>query len=70
MAGNNATDTTEDGNRKDSILIMELEPFASWNAKTKGKLAQETRLRESLKNVREVLPKTKKRKNHTKTSTQ
>ena len=50
MAGNNATDTTEDGNRKDSILIMELEPFASWNAKTKGKLAQETRLRESLKN--------------------
>ena len=52
---------------------MELEalPLCS-PRKTKGKLTQEARLRESLKNGKggEVLPNTKKRKNHTKINTQ
>ena len=55
-----------------SILKMELEAFPSWGpAKNKGKLAQGTRLRESLENGKggEVLPSTKKQKNQTKTST-
>ena len=52
---------------------MKLEALPSWGpTKTKRKLAQGNRLRESLENEKagEVLPSTKKRKNQTKTSTQ
>ena len=57
----------------ESILKMKLEALPSWRpTKTKGKLAQGTRLRESLENGKGgvVLPSTKKQKNQTKTSTQ
>ena len=56
-----------------SILKMKLDALPSWGpTKTKGKLAQGTRPRESLENDegREVLPSTKKRKDQTKTGTQ
>ena len=56
-----------------SILIMELEALSSSSpTKTKGKLAQETRLKESLENgkVGEILSSTKSKKDHTKTSTE
>ena len=55
------------------ILEMKLEALSSWHpTKTKRKLVQRTRLRESLENGKggEVLPSTKKRKDQTKTSTQ
>ena len=51
-----------------SILKMKLEAFPSWDrTKTKGKLALRTAKSEK---GEEVLPSTKERKNHTKTSTQ
>ena len=52
---------------------MKLDALPSWGpTKTKDKLAQGTRPRESLENDkgREVLPSTKKRKDQTKTGTQ
>ena len=55
------------------VLEMKLEALSSWHpTKTKRKLVQRTRLRESLKNGKrgEVLRSTKKRKDQTKTSTQ
>ena len=55
-----------------SILKMKLEALPSWGpTKTKGKLAQGTRLGESLENGKggDVLPSTKKRKDQIKTST-
>ena len=55
------------------ILETKLEALSSWHpTKTKRKLVQRTRLRESLENGKggEVLPSTKKRKDRTKTSTQ
>ena len=73
MADNNATDTREDGQRKQVHSEMELEALPSWGpTKAKGRLAKGTRVRESLENGRgrEVLPNTKKQKNHTKTSPQ
>ena len=65
MADNNATDTTEDGQRKQVHSEMELEALPSWGpTKAKGRLAKGTRVRESLENGRgrEVLPNTKKAK--------
>ena len=55
-----------------SILKMKLEALPSWGpTEIKGKLAQGTRLGESLENGKggEVLPSTRKQNNQTKTST-
>ena len=71
MADNNATDTTKDGQKQVHSENGIRSPSPWGPTKTKGKLAQGTCLKESLKNGREgeVLPSTKKPKNHTKTST-
>ena len=69
MSDNNATDTTEDGQRKQVHSQNGIRsPSLMGSNKDQG-----TRLRRSLKNGKggEVLPSTKKKiKNHTKTSTQ
>ena len=73
MADNNASDQQKMDRGNKHLPKMELGALPSWGpTKTKGKLAQGTRLKESLENGKggEVLPSTEKRKNHTKTSTQ
>ena len=73
MAYNNATDTTKDGHRKQVHSENEIRsPSLMGSNKGHGKVGTEDRPMQSLKIEKggEVLPSTKERKNHTKTSTQ
>ena len=71
IADNNAADTKEDGQRKQLHSENGIRsPSLMGSNKDQGKLAQRTRLRESLENGKgeEVLSSTKKRKNQIKSS--